>query len=722
MSNNEETGRHRSGKRHRHKKDEERDGDLFDMTAPGSIENAHASSSPHHHKHHREKTSRRKKHTSHDEDGDLDIKNNDGESPKKWGDRDESPKHKHKKRHDSGASPKGEHGDDEPRKSPEKKHKKKEHDNNSPLKDQISDPAETDHSKKKHKKEEVETESSKKKHEDKNDSPKKHHKTEEITTESPKKEDKSDSPKKKRRKTAEVDDEAPKKEEKNDSSKKKEKDALEPESKKEDKSDSPKKKRRKTEETIAESPKKEEKNDPQNKKEKDGVEPESKKEDKSDSPKKKRRKTAEVEETQKKPQKPEEKKKTSKSYSQEITKNEVPERNNNEQQKYDDDDFDFEIRTHNSYIRRRTQEEDEELRRSQGASRTEGKSGPKSTHLRPPTKIHVLPVKEEPPREEHHEEEEPEHNESPDGIAQWLMDGGSVSSVSPDKMPDVISSLQTMRDNYLIEHEVDLCEKADELIVAVRDRLQLEMKLQAQRDQADNFVGRLQNAQDNCSRLEVTTKRTLAKIREKHAKETEELKQRQMEEENELIERWQRPQILRRFNRASTLLQAMRKQSTILLAQRNYKDLRENEKRVAALEARERNEQYRFMRMEYDEQVRLLREKHRAETEVLRVAQEGREQTFLAAAAVDLDRAKKRVQAAEVNLDNTADADKLWNLRYRYERPPTSRSLTAMQARKIIVQPHAITDLRLPPLVDPRKTTRPRGTIMRPQTTLRMAP
>lgn len=653
MSNNEETGRHRSGKRHHHKKDEERDGDLFDMTAPGSIENAHASSSPHHHKNHREKTSRRKKHTSHDEDGDLDIKNNDGESPKKWGDRDESPKHKHKKRHESEASPKGERSADEPHNSPEKKHKKKKHDNNSPLKDQMSDPPETDHSKKKHKKE-VEAESPKKKHEDKNDSPKK--------------DDKSDSPKKKRRETAEIEDEVPKKEEKNDSSKKKEK---------------------------------------------DGLETESKKEDKSDSPKKKRRKTTEVEE----PQKPEEKPKTSKNDSQQIKKNEVP-----EQQKYGDDDFDFEFRTHNSYIRRRTQEEDEELRRSQGASRTEGKSGPKSSHRRPPTKIHVLPVKEEPPREEHHEEEEHEHDESPDEIAQWLMDGGSISSVAPDKMPDVISSLQTMRDNYLIEHEVDLCEKADELIVAVRDRLQLEMKLQAQRDQADNFVGRLQNAQDNCSRLEVTTKRTLAKIREKHAKETEELKQRQMEEENELIERWQRPQILRRFNRASTLLQAMRKQSTILLAQRNYKDLRENEKRVAALEARERNEQYRFMRMEYDEQVRLLREKHRAETEVLRVAQEGREQTFLAAAAVDLDRAKKRVQAAEVNLDNTADADKLWNLRYRYERPPTSRSLTSMQARKIIVQPQAITDLRLPPLVDPRKTTGPKGTIIRPQTTLRMAP
>ena len=330
-----------------------------------------------------------------------------------------------------------------------------------------------------------------------------------------------------------------------------------------------------------------------------------------------------------------------------------------------------------------------------------------------------------PPPKEHHkeeqQEEEPPHDGSPDGIAQWLMDGGNIYEVSPDMMPDVISSLQTKRDDYLVQHEVDLCEQADQLAVSMKDRLQLEMKLQAQRDQADNYIGRLQNAQDNCSNLEISTKRTLQRIREKHAKEAEDLKQRQMDEENQLMERWQQPQIMRRFNRASPLLQAMRKQSTILLAQRNYKDLRENEKRVAALEERERNEQYRFMRMEYDEQVRLLREKHKAEVEVLKVAQEGREQTFLAAAAVDLDRAKKRVQTAELNLDNTADADKLWNLRFRYERPPTSRSLTGLQARKIIVEPHSITDLRLPPL-DPRKTTGTRGTIMRPQTTLHMAP
>ena len=678
MSTVEEKERHRGEKRHRRKREEKQESDLFDMTAPQPPENVCAPSPSHKHDAHREKSVRRKKD---DDYGQPDVDPGNEDSPKKRrherGDderkhrkrREESPKHRHKD---------DEENDDAPEKE-EKHRRRKRH--------EADEQGET--SKREKKRRETEEKDETPKHDKKN------HETEETSKRHKKRretEEKDEASKRDKKHETEERDETSKREKKKreteerDETSKREKRRCQTEERdetsKRNNSESPKKRHHADEEQKPQSPKQQQRSE----------EREQKKTDRRNETSGRQREN--------------DKGKTE--YSRQ------PRRRDTEQ-----DPGDGEARKPSVSVWRRTQAQDEELKRSQGGqSRTDEKN--QSGRARSTGRVHVRP----PPKEQHKEEqqeEEPPHDGSPDGIAQWLMDGGSIYEVSPDMMPDVISSLQTKRDDYLVHHEVDLCEQADQLAVSMKDRLQLEMKLQAQRDQADNYIGRLQNAQDNCSNLEVTAKRTLQRIREKHAKEAEDLKQRQIEEENQLMERWQQPQIMRRFNRASPLLQAMRKQSTILLAQRNYKDLRENEKRVAVLEERERNEQYRFMRMEYDEQVRLLREKHKAEIEVLKVAQEGREQTFLAAAAVDLDRAKKRVQTAELNLDNTADADKLWNLRFRYERPPTSRSLTGLQARKIIVEPHSITDLRLPPL-DPRKTTGPRGTIMRPQTTLHLAP
>lgn len=325
--------------------------------------------------------------------------------------------------------------------------------------------------------------------------------------------------------------------------------------------------------------------------------------------------------------------------------------------------------------------------------------------------------KSEQSAENDHLEEEEEEEESMEQLVDRLVNGENPEIIAAHLVPTVIPYVQKARDEHLIDHDVEYCQKADIAIQKLRDYLQREMKLQAQQDIAYNYAERLQESQDNLSRVQSSINRTTRLLKTKHKEELAAMRERHRKEENSFIEKWQSPQTMRRYNRGSPKLQAMKKQQQQLLAQREYKKLKECDQQVKALEEHERDEQYRIMMMEYEAQHKLLKNRHKNEIEVLRTAQQGREQTLKAAGDIEVDRAMKRVAAAEMHVDGSANAEKVWQRHYRYERAPVSRSLTPVRMRKPAINQEEITSIKLPPLGDPRRRAKSRtGTVWRAQT------
>lgn len=342
-------------------------------------------------------------------------------------------------------------------------------------------------------------------------------------------------------------------------------------------------------------------------------------------------------------------------------------------------------------------------------------SNKESTGIHTPEKSHD--GKAEQPAENDQIEEEEEEEESMEQLVERLVNGEPPEIVAAYMVPSVIPHVQKSRDEHLLDHDVEYCQKADIAIQKLRDYLQREMKLQAQQEITDNYAGRLQESQDNMSRVQSSINRTTRLLKTKHKEELAAMRERHRKEEDTFIEKWQSPQTMRRYNRGSPKLQAMKKQQQQLLAQREYKKLKEYDQQIKALEEHERDEQYRTMMMEYEAQHKLLKNKHKNEMEVLKTAQQGREQMLKAAGDIEMDRAMKRVAAAEMHVDGAANPDKVWQRHYRYERAPVSRSLTSVRMRKPAINQEEITSIKLPPLGDPRRRAKSRtGTVWRAQT------
>jgi hypothetical protein len=301
-----------------------------------------------------------------------------------------------------------------------------------------------------------------------------------------------------------------------------------------------------------------------------------------------------------------------------------------------------------------------------------------------------------------------------DDAVKSILDEADPATIDPDLLPSVITRLGSIRDAELHRGNFDEAEFADQHIERVDAQLKIHMRNAAQRDIEGKYSDRLDTAGQDLHTLKDHIQDMFSEVQAREDEEEERLRTRQREELDAFTRKWDKPTVLRRYTRASANLQACRRQMAVLYELRRYDDLRANSVEIRNREQMERNDRYRSMAMNYEEQLVLLEEKHAREIEVLRVAREGREKVFLAAAAVDIDHAEKRVSGLEVTVKGVADPDRVWNLHHRFDRKPIGPSPPPTRFSKTSLTAKTQTTLQLPPLADRWRTSQ-RGSRRRSQ-------
>jgi hypothetical protein len=254
--------------------------------------------------------------------------------------------------------------------------------------------------------------------------------------------------------------------------------------------------------------------------------------------------------------------------------------------------------------------------------------------------------------------------------ANSLFSGGDLTGIDENLIPPLILHLQSIRDRQLDLDDVHKAEATDDLIQRV-DAYRIScLKLKAQKALELNYMERIRKAKVDLASLDLSVRETLDSIRTKQNGEEIQLKSRQAAEIESFNQHWQSPRVIRHFNKASAQLQTLRRQSVALCTSRRVEEFHLKESEMKSLETRERSERYRVMSMNYEAQLKQLHERHRLEFEVLEQTKERTEQTFLSAAAVEIDRANKRIQALESSLRSVSDVERVWNLHHRFEKRP----------------------------------------------------
>jgi hypothetical protein len=300
-----------------------------------------------------------------------------------------------------------------------------------------------------------------------------------------------------------------------------------------------------------------------------------------------------------------------------------------------------------------------------------------------------------------------------DAVNDLLM-GIDAAAVEPAILPSVITRLGAIRDGELHRANIDEAEYADQVMIRAEARLKVALRDAAQRDIEQKYTQRLDQAEEDLRLLTEHVHEMFARLQAGEDEEEERLRTRHRQEIDSFVRRWDSPSVLRRFTRASPTLQACRRQTATLYEQRRYDDLRANSVEIRHREQKERNDNYRNMAMTYEAQLLILEERHTKELEVLRVAREGREKTFLAAAAIDIEHASRRVAGLEVTVKGVANPDRVWNLHHRFDRKPVGPSPPPTRFAKTAVPPAEITTLQLPPLATRRRSSH-RGSRRRSQ-------
>ncbi|OHT15511.1 hypothetical protein TRFO_02831 [Tritrichomonas foetus] len=322
---------------------------------------------------------------------------------------------------------------------------------------------------------------------------------------------------------------------------------------------------------------------------------------------------------------------------------------------------------------------------------------PRANEIKPP------PSPIPPPQHVEAIDSECEPVEDVDHVVDSLLKGIKLpETVEFEMMPPTVSSLQKIRDDHLFDHDVDLAQKADEIAITIQNLYKLKLKQQTQQETEESVRQRLKTAQTDLKSLERRCRRTIHRMKAKHQKDVEKMENRHKKEIEDFVEKFQKPQVIRKYAAASSQLRFLRTQNVNLMMLRRYDELRMNDRELKTLEKKELNEQFRQMSMSYDAQLQVLQDKQKLEKKRLVLANQVKEDELQAAATKEIAFAQNRVKGLEKMLEDIKDPEKLWNLKHRYQRTPQQRSLTTVKIPRPNVNQLSMNTLALPPLGDPR--------------------
>jgi hypothetical protein len=124
--------------------------------------------------------------------------------------------------------------------------------------------------------------------------------------------------------------------------------------------------------------------------------------------------------------------------------------------------------------------------------------------------------------------------------------------------------------------------------------------------------------------------------------------------------------------------------------------MRKNEEEVRALEEFEKSESFRVMAMNYEAQMKTLRERHAYEMDVLLAAHRRREEEFMAAVEEAVGCSEKRVGMLQKLIEEVSNPDVVWNRYHRFEGRSSERAVTPVKLHWPFINPRVAGSLCLP--------------------------
>jgi hypothetical protein len=281
-----------------------------------------------------------------------------------------------------------------------------------------------------------------------------------------------------------------------------------------------------------------------------------------------------------------------------------------------------------------------------------------------------------------------------------------VTEVDPDHLPSLIVALKDDRDDKIAHRRTDEAELSDRYLHLSRQRYNEVTRLRDQQAREGRIRLRYESAVEELNDVKAKFEMEDQEMREANARKRAELREKQEHELQQLREIWRKPEKGKFFNRTSSLLRGMRRQTILLLNDHRYDDMRRSDILANMREEWETDWSHHVMNSQYIYAQKLMEAKHEHEMEVMIHAQDVRLGEHDVRGEAEMAVIQLKIDHLKRKLDFYSDPAKVWalfgrnnNLSGGKKKGSTMALLPAPKAKN----PHYLT---LPPLTGPMSARR----------------
>ena len=280
-----------------------------------------------------------------------------------------------------------------------------------------------------------------------------------------------------------------------------------------------------------------------------------------------------------------------------------------------------------------------------------------------------------------------------DQIINGLIYGAPISTVQPGELPAVITALQEYKAQKILEMKTTEAERAEKIAYQAEKLYEKYLKIGAQKEQEQSVITKLEIAKAKLRAFDAEYEENVRNIKQEFAEQQKKLEEKHKKEEEDLEDEWNSDKQIRRFNRASQQIRQLKTQAIKLLNSQRYDEMRYVEEKAKHLQKQETIEKSQAYFREYQHQKQILKQNQKNDIDVLDRAQTNRIQSYTALYQKERKAYVQRIENLKNELEESKNADKVWNLHYRNEK-------MAFIPRQLIPKPtyEVIQPMKLPKL------------------------
>ena len=285
---------------------------------------------------------------------------------------------------------------------------------------------------------------------------------------------------------------------------------------------------------------------------------------------------------------------------------------------------------------------------------------------------------------------------------QFALEGEDVSYLDSPTLHKLAEALRQHRNQVVAEGRDS--EAADTAFMRVKALDDERMKSDAAKDRQDQLSERIQQARQDLRNLEETIRVQERNMKAEMATQLSEMEEKHAKEIENMADEFETPERMRRYNRVSQTLRAMRIQQIKLLNAHRYDEMAQVRQQADALEQKEALTNEDKLERDFEEALAAVKRRQEVDMAKLKQAQAVQVDRYNAAKNFDLRVARQRLKKLEIEMEEANNPEKVWSRFYRTESQKLGKRARARSCRGIAkrsVQTQEFNKLNLPPLAEP---------------------